>query len=295
MEAAQIWKGRKSAFGATGRIADYICMDGTVPTGQLPEALRRDDAICADEGLRVANVFHAGDGNMHPLILYNGNDPVEQEKAERAGARVLTMSVELGGCLTGEHGVGMEKRDLMSAQYTPRNWRSRSACARCSIPQGASTPPRCSRSRRGRRERSSRPPTSARPPRSCARPRRRSHRGGGHRAGSAVPAAPARCCRRRGSSGIVFHEPAEMTLRARAGHAGRRDRGGAGGAGPDAAVRADGPARALWHHGRADRRRLGGDGARRPAPAQRRRGARQHARRAASSTGAAKWSRRAGA
>ena len=120
LEAAQIWKGRKSAFGATGRIADYICMDGTVPTGQLPEALRRVGQICAEEGLRVANVFHAGDGNMHPLILYNVNDPKEQEKAERAGARVLMMSVELGGCLTGEHGVGLEKRDLMSKQFTPQ-------------------------------------------------------------------------------------------------------------------------------------------------------------------------------
>jgi glycolate oxidase len=119
MESAQIWKGRKSAFGATGRIADYICMDGTVPTGRLPEALRRVGEICAEAGLRVANVFHAGDGNMHPLILYNVNDPAEQEKAERAGARILTMSVELGGCLTGEHGVGIEKRDLMSSQFRP--------------------------------------------------------------------------------------------------------------------------------------------------------------------------------
>ena len=118
IEAAMIWKGRKSAFGATGRIADYICMDGTVPTGRLPEALRRVGEICAEEGLRVANVFHAGDGNMHPLILYNCNDALEQEKAERAGAKVLLMSVELGGCLTGEHGVGLEKRDLMTSQYT---------------------------------------------------------------------------------------------------------------------------------------------------------------------------------
>jgi len=120
LEAAMIWKGRKSAFGATGRIADYICMDGTVPTGQLPEALRRVGQICAEEGLRVANVFHAGDGNMHPLILYNCNDAKEQEKAERAGARILTMSVDLGGCLTGEHGVGLEKRDLMNKQFTPQ-------------------------------------------------------------------------------------------------------------------------------------------------------------------------------
>ncbi len=118
MESAQIWKGRKSAFGATGRIADYICMDGTVPTGRLPEALRRTGEICAKYGLRVANVFHAGDGNMHPLILYNVNDPEEQEKAEEAGAEILLMSVELGGCLTGEHGVGIEKRDLMTSQFT---------------------------------------------------------------------------------------------------------------------------------------------------------------------------------
>jgi glycolate oxidase len=118
MESAQIWKGRKSAFGATGRVADYICMDGTVPTGRLPEALRRTGEICAGYGLKVANVFHAGDGNMHPLVLYNVNDPEQGEKAEAAGADILKMCVELGGCLTGEHGVGIEKRDLMRAQYS---------------------------------------------------------------------------------------------------------------------------------------------------------------------------------
>ena len=117
MESAQIWKGRKSAFGATGRVADYICMDGTVPTGRLPEALRRVGEICAAYGLEAANVFHAGDGNMHPLILYNCNDPAQQDKAEQAGKDVLRMSVELGGCLTGEHGVGIEKRDLMRDQF----------------------------------------------------------------------------------------------------------------------------------------------------------------------------------
>ncbi len=118
MESAQIWKGRKSAFGATGRVADYICMDGTVPTGRLPEALRRTGEICAAYGLRVANVFHAGDGNMHPLILYDVNDPAQQQKAEDAGTDVLRLCVELGGCLTGEHGVGIEKRDLMRRQFT---------------------------------------------------------------------------------------------------------------------------------------------------------------------------------
>jgi glycolate oxidase len=118
MESAQIWKGRKSAFGATGRIADYICMDGTVPTSRLPEALKRTGEICASYGLRVANVFHAGDGNMHPLVLYNCNDPAEQEKAEAAGNELLKLCVELGGCLTGEHGVGIEKRDLMRFQFS---------------------------------------------------------------------------------------------------------------------------------------------------------------------------------
>lgn len=118
LETALIWKGRKSAFGATGRVADYICMDGTVPTSQLSYVLKRTGEIVASYGLRVANVFHAGDGNMHPLILYNVNDPAEQEKAEAAGMDILRLCVEAGGCLTGEHGVGIEKRDLMREQFT---------------------------------------------------------------------------------------------------------------------------------------------------------------------------------
>jgi glycolate oxidase len=121
METAAIWKGRKSAFGATGRIADYICMDGTIPTGRLPEALTGIDAIVKRLGLRVANVFHAGDGNLHPLILYNVNDPDEARRAEEAGADILKLCVELGGCLTGEHGVGIEKRDLMTVQFNPED------------------------------------------------------------------------------------------------------------------------------------------------------------------------------
>jgi glycolate oxidase len=118
LETALIWKGRKSAFGATGRVADYICMDGTVPTGQLSYVLKRTGEIVESYGLRVANVFHAGDGNMHPLILYNVNDPADQAKAEAAGMDILRLCVEAGGCLTGEHGVGIEKRDLMRAQFT---------------------------------------------------------------------------------------------------------------------------------------------------------------------------------
>ena len=118
LETALIWKGRKSAFGATGRVADYICMDGTIPTGQLPYVLKRMDEIVKSYGLRVANVFHAGDGNLHPLILYNVNDPEEARKAEAAGNDILTLCVDVGGCLTGEHGVGIEKRDLMRHQFT---------------------------------------------------------------------------------------------------------------------------------------------------------------------------------
>ncbi len=118
METAAIWKGRKAAFGATGRVADYICMDGTIPTGQLPLVLRRIGEIVASYGLRVANVFHAGDGNLHPLVLYDANDADEPRKAEEAGNDILRLCVEVGGCLTGEHGVGIEKRDLMPVQFT---------------------------------------------------------------------------------------------------------------------------------------------------------------------------------
>ncbi len=118
METAAIWKGRKSAFGATGKIADYICMDGTIPTGRLPEVLTRIDQLVKHYGLRVANVFHAGDGNLHPLVLYDINDPVERQKAEDCGLDILRLCVEFGGCLTGEHGVGVEKRDLMPVQFS---------------------------------------------------------------------------------------------------------------------------------------------------------------------------------
>src|SRR5690606_37940890 len=103
---------------ATGRIADYICMDGTVPLSQLPHVLKETSNIVVRHGLRVANVFHAGDGNMHPLILYDVNDPDQARRADEAGAEILLLCVEAGGCLTGEHGVGIEKRDLMRRQYS---------------------------------------------------------------------------------------------------------------------------------------------------------------------------------
>ncbi|MBB2755577.1 UNVERIFIED_ORG: glycolate oxidase [Rhizobium aethiopicum] len=116
-ESLAIWKGRKSAFGAMGRLGDYLCLDGTVPVSKLPYTLKRIGELSTEYGLEVANVFHAGDGNMHPLILFNANAPGELERAEAFGADILRLCVDVGGCLTGEHGVGIEKRDLMTAQF----------------------------------------------------------------------------------------------------------------------------------------------------------------------------------
>jgi len=118
-ESAKIWLGRKSAFGAMGNINDYMCLDGTIPVSQLPYVLRRIGEMSAQYGLDVANVFHAGDGNMHPLILFDANKPGDLELCEEFGAEILKLCVEVGGCLTGEHGVGIEKRDLMAHQYAP--------------------------------------------------------------------------------------------------------------------------------------------------------------------------------
>jgi glycolate oxidase len=116
--AERIWKGRKAAFGAMGRISDYYCMDGVIPLSRLAEVLGEVTRICAQHRLKVANVFHAGDGNLHPLILFNANDEDEARRAEMAGAEILKLCVAAGGCLTGEHGVGIEKRDLMNVQYS---------------------------------------------------------------------------------------------------------------------------------------------------------------------------------
>jgi len=118
-ESLAIWKGRKGAFGAVGRISpDYLCMDGTIPTGQLPFVLRRIGEMSDDYGLKVANIFHAGDGNLHPLIMFDANLDGDFARAEKFGADILRLCVEVGGCLTGEHGVGVEKRDLMPVQFT---------------------------------------------------------------------------------------------------------------------------------------------------------------------------------
>jgi len=118
-ESAKIWLGRKSAFGAMGQINDYMCLDGTIPVSSLPFVLKRIKELSDQFGLKVGNVFHAGDGNMHPLILFDANKPGDLELCEEFGAEILKLCVEVGGCLTGEHGVGIEKRDLMHVQYAP--------------------------------------------------------------------------------------------------------------------------------------------------------------------------------
>jgi len=118
-ERLRFWAGRKAAFPAAGRISpDYLCMDGTIPRRRLSEVLTRMGEFSKKYDLRVANVFHAGDGNLHPLILYDANRPGELERAEAFGADILRLCVEVGGVLTGEHGVGVEKRDLMPAMFT---------------------------------------------------------------------------------------------------------------------------------------------------------------------------------
>jgi len=118
-ERLRFWAGRKAAFPAVGRISpDYYCMDGTIPRRQLPFVLSRMRELGERFGLRVANVFHAGDGNLHPLILYDANQPGELERAEQLGSEILKLCVSVGGVLTGEHGVGVEKRDLMGEMFS---------------------------------------------------------------------------------------------------------------------------------------------------------------------------------
>jgi glycolate oxidase len=118
-ERLQFWQGRKNAFPAVAAIGpDYLCMDGTIPRSQLSNVLTRMDELANIHGLRVANVFHAGDGNLHPLILYDAAVPGDTERAEAFGADILRLCVEVGGVLTGEHGVGVEKRDLMGTMFT---------------------------------------------------------------------------------------------------------------------------------------------------------------------------------
>ncbi len=120
-ERLRLWAGRKAAFPAVGRISpDYYCMDGTIPRGKLPWVLNRIKEMSREYGLRVANVFHAGDGNLHPLILYDANAPGELERAEAFGGKILELCVRAGGAITGEHGVGVEKINQMCVQFNPK-------------------------------------------------------------------------------------------------------------------------------------------------------------------------------
>jgi len=131
-ERLRFWAGRKAAFPAVGRISpDYYCMDGTIPRKELPRVLAGMRELSRKHGLDVANVFHAGDGNLHPLILYDANKPGELEAAEEFGADILRLCVKVGGVLTGEHGVGVEKRDLMPEMFneTDLNHQLRVKCA----------------------------------------------------------------------------------------------------------------------------------------------------------------------
>jgi glycolate oxidase len=131
-ERLLFWAGRKAAFPAVGRISpDYYCTDGTIPRAKLPLVLQRMKEMSAKYGLRVANVFHAGDGNLHPLILYDANVPGELERTEQFGAEILKLCVEVGGVLSGEHGIGVEKRDLMPAMFSELdlNQQQRVKCA----------------------------------------------------------------------------------------------------------------------------------------------------------------------
>ena len=117
-ERLNFWAGRKAAFPAVGRISpDYYCMDGTIPRKQLPQVLKTMAKLSDEYNLPVANVFHAGDGNLHPLILYDANVPGELERTEEFGGKILELCVEVGGTITGEHGVGMEKINQMCVQF----------------------------------------------------------------------------------------------------------------------------------------------------------------------------------
>ncbi|RRJ84280.1 FAD-linked oxidase C-terminal domain-containing protein [Aestuariirhabdus litorea] len=140
-ERALLWKGRKSAFPAVGRLSpDYYCMDGTIPRGQLTHVLTEMQKLSDHYGLRVANVFHAGDGNLHPLILFDANVPGELEKTEEFGARILELCVEVGGCITGEHGVGVEKIRQMHSQFNDQELSLFHAIKHAFDPRGSLNP-----------------------------------------------------------------------------------------------------------------------------------------------------------
>src|SRR5918999_286624 len=140
-ERRRFWAGRKAAFPAVGRIAaDYYCMDGTIPRRHLAQVLSRIGQLSSEYGLPVVNVFHAGDGNLHPLICYDANVPDELDKAEALGSKILELCVEVGGTVTGEHGVGVEKLDQMCVQFSALELSQFHAVKRAFDPQGLLNP-----------------------------------------------------------------------------------------------------------------------------------------------------------
>jgi glycolate oxidase len=140
-ERLKFWSGRKNAFPAAGRISpDYYCMDGTIPRKKLAQVLKGIERMEEKYGLRCANVFHAGDGNLHPLILFDANHPDELHRAEQFGAEILELCVEVGGTITGEHGVGMEKIDSMCVQFSPQEREAFFAIKRAFDPRGLLNP-----------------------------------------------------------------------------------------------------------------------------------------------------------
>jgi len=140
-ERLQLWSGRKSAFPAVGRISpDYYCMDGTIPRRYLAQVLEQIQALSREHGLQVVNVFHAGDGNLHPLILYDANKPGELETAELLGGKILEACVAVGGTITGEHGVGVEKIDQMCVQFSEQELNQFHELKRAFDPQGLLNP-----------------------------------------------------------------------------------------------------------------------------------------------------------
>src|SRR5690606_9184075 len=140
-ERLRFWAGRKNAFPAAGRVSpDYYCMDGTIPRRHLGRVLRAIEEMEVTYGLRCANVFHAGDGNLHPLILFDANDPDEVERAENFGAAILELCVEVGGTVTGEHGVGLEKINQMCVQFSREELDAFSAVKRAFDPYGLLNP-----------------------------------------------------------------------------------------------------------------------------------------------------------
>ncbi|MBI2497518.1 MAG: FAD-binding oxidoreductase, partial [Opitutae bacterium] len=140
-ERLAIWKGRKSAFSAVGRLSpDLIVQDGVVPRRRLGEILRRIGTMSGEAGLRVANVFHAGDGNLHPLILYDGREPGGLARAEALAGRILRLCVQMGGSITGEHGIGMEKRQYLADMFTAEEIECLRRLRAAFDPQGLSNP-----------------------------------------------------------------------------------------------------------------------------------------------------------